>query len=57
MEKDNDKISHWFDLKPNELLQGLLTIQNDNLRVYVVTTNTPEEYSYIHDRWPRVVSR
>lgn len=55
MEKDHDKHSHWFDLKPDELLQGLLTIQNDQPRVYVVTTDTPAEYSYIHDRWPRAI--
>lgn len=57
MEKDHDKQSHWFDLKSGELLQGLLTVQNNTPRVYVVTTETPEQYSYIHDRWPRVVSR
>ena len=57
MEKDHDKNSHWFDLKPDELLQGLLTIQNDQPRVYIVTTDTPEEYSYIHDRWPRVIQK
>ena len=57
MEKDHDKTSHWFDLKPNELLHGLLMVQDHELRVYVVTTDTPEEFSYIHDRWPRIVSR
>jgi putative SOS response-associated peptidase YedK len=57
MEKDHEKTSHWFDLQPNELLQGLLTVQNDVPRVYVVTTDTPEAYSYIHDRWPRIIER
>lgn len=57
MEKDHDKTSHWFDLQPNELLQGLLTVQNDVPRVYVVTTDTPGAYSYIHDRWPRIIER
>jgi putative SOS response-associated peptidase YedK len=57
MEKDHDKTSHWFDLKDGELIQGLVTIQHDVPRVYVVTTDTPEEYSYIHDRWPRVIQR
>ena len=57
MEKDHDKASHWFDLQAGELLQGLLAIQNDIRRVYVVTTDTPDEYSFIHDCWPRVVKR
>lgn len=55
MEKDESKTSHWFDLKSDQALQGLLTIQTDQKRVYVVTTDTPEEFSYIHDRWPRII--
>ena len=55
MEKDGAKVSHWFDMKPDEMLQGLLTIHDDIARVYVVITdNTPPEFSYIHDRWERV---
>ncbi|MHB8088252.1 MAG: hypothetical protein ACYDH2_08365 [Anaerolineaceae bacterium] len=57
MEKDADKVSHWFDMKPDEVLQGLLTIQDSVARVYVVTTDTPEEFTYIHDRWPRVIKK
>jgi putative SOS response-associated peptidase YedK len=57
MEKDGEKVSHWFDLKPDEVLQGLLTVHDDEPRVYVVTTDTPEEFSFIHDRWPRVVQK
>lgn len=57
MEKDHDKTSPWFDLKPDELIQGLLTVQHDVPRVYVVTTDTPEEFNYLHDRWPRIIHR
>ncbi|MEQ1599148.1 MAG: hypothetical protein ABL880_07260 [Methylotenera sp.] len=57
MEKDHEKVSHWFDVKPDEVIQGLMTIHDDTARVYVVTTDTPPEYSYIHDRWPRVIQR
>lgn len=57
MEKDADKVSHWFDMKPDDVLQGLLTIQDSVVRVYVVTTDTPEEFTYIHDRWPRVIQK
>lgn len=57
MEKDHEKVSHWFDLKSDEVIQGLLTVHEDAARVYVVTTDTPQEFSYIHDRWPRVIQR
>lgn len=56
MEKDADKQSHWFEIKANEAVQGLLAVNDDVARVYVVTTDTPEEFSYIHDRWPRIVN-
>ncbi len=55
MEKDAEKVSHWFDLKPGEVLQGLLTVHENSARVYVVTTETPAEFDYIHDRWPRII--
>ena len=55
MEKDHDKKSHWFDVQPNQVMQGLLAQYNDEIRVYVVTTDTPAEYNYIHDRWPRII--
>ena len=57
MEKDAEKVSHWFDVKPDQVIQGLLTIHDDMARVYVVTTDTPSEFSYIHDRWPRLIQR
>jgi len=57
MEKDHEKVSHWFEIKPDEVIQGLLTVQDDAARVYVVTTDTPSEFSYIHDRWPKIIQR
>ena len=57
MEKDHEKVSHWFDMKPDEVIQGLLTVHDDIARVYVVTTDTPAEFSFIHDRWPRIIQR
>ena len=57
MEKDHEKKSHWFEVKPDEVIQGLLSTHDDDARVYVVTTDTPAEYSYIHDRRPRIIER
>jgi putative SOS response-associated peptidase YedK len=57
MEKDGEKASHWFEMKPDEVIQGLLAVHNDVAKVYVVTTDTPPEFSYIHDRWPRIIQR
>lgn len=56
MEKDHERASHWFDLPPDQALQGLITVHDNEARVYVVTTDTPAEYNYIHDRWPRLVA-
>nr|VFJ46771.1 MAG: hypothetical protein BECKDK2373B_GA0170837_101423 [Candidatus Kentron sp. DK] len=53
MEKDADRVSHWFDLAPGQYVQGLLAKQGTEERVYVVTIE-PEDRS-IHNRWPRIV--
>lgn len=55
MEKDQEKQSHWVELDKSMVIQGLLAERNNEQRVYVVTINTPPEYSWIHDRWPRLV--
>jgi len=39
MEKDHEKVSHWFEMKPDEVIQGLLTVHDDVARVYIVTTD------------------
>ncbi|SEM77711.1 hypothetical protein SAMN05216325_10297 [Nitrosomonas marina] len=59
MEKDYDEQSHWIELDKTLVIQGLLAErtkeQKIEQRVYVVTTETPPEYAWIHDRWPRLV--
>jgi putative SOS response-associated peptidase YedK len=55
MEKDHDKKSHWFELGEGMALQGLLAEYKDEQRVYVVTVDTPPEFAWVHDRWPRLV--
>jgi putative SOS response-associated peptidase YedK len=56
MEKDHEKKSHWFNVLPEQVIQGLLAHHDDEARVYVVTIDTPVEYQWIHDRWPRLVN-
>lgn len=55
MEKDKDGRSHWIVLDQSMGIQGLLAERKKEYRVYVVTVNTPPEYAWIHDRWPRLV--
>lgn len=55
MEKDEARQSHWIDLTPSQALQGLISVIDNQKRAYVVTTETPPEYSFIHDRWPRII--
>lgn len=55
LEKDHDKQSHWITLAPNMFLQGLVAERNGEQRVYIVTEETPPEYHWIHDRWPRLI--
>jgi len=55
MEKDKHRTSHWFELKTQEFLQGLLVQNKDEQRVYVVTVDSASDNS-IHDRWPRIIN-
>ncbi len=55
MEKDHDGESHWIPLDASMAIQGLLAERKGEQRVYVVTVNSPPEYHWIHDRWPRLV--
>lgn len=54
MEKDHDEQSHWITLAPEMAIQALLAERDGEQRVYVVTEETPPEYHWIHDRWPRL---
>jgi len=55
MEKDETKASHWIDVPPGLAVEALV-IERGEKRVYVVTEDTPLEFSWVHDRWPRLVT-
>ena len=55
MEKDEDRNSHWIDVPTGKALEALIIRFDAEARLYIVTEDTPPEYSWVHDRWPRVV--
>lgn len=56
MEKDEAKVSHWFDLEPDQCIQGLLLEDGEERRVYVVTGQPPDGFEMYHNRWPLLSS-
>lgn len=56
MEKDEQKVSHWFDMKPEMAIQGLIAERDAEQLVYVVTETPPAEFAWVHDRWPKLVN-
>ncbi|MDB6446370.1 hypothetical protein PII47_23530 [Pseudomonas sp. 21TX0197] len=54
MEKDGERVSHWFDMNEGFGLECLVLGEDENRRVYVVTTSPPADYAWIHDRWPMI---
>lgn len=54
MEKDGNKVSHWFDLKDDQVIEGLVIGEGEEQRVYVITTSPPAEHEWVHDRWPLI---
>lgn len=49
---DKNRPSHWFDVQAGHALECLIIGEGEQQRVYVVTTDPPAEYAWIHDRWP-----
>lgn len=56
MEKDADRNSHWIDVPKGRAIEGLIVRFDDEARLYVVTEDTPREFAWVHDRWPRIVA-
>jgi hypothetical protein len=56
MEKDAEKVSHWIDIPQGLAIQALVVQYELDKRLYIVTEDTPPEYSWVHDRWPRLVA-
>ena len=54
---DKNRPSHWFDVPEGYALECLVIGEGEQQRVYVVTTDPPEEYAWIHDRWPVITAR
>ena len=57
MEKDADKVSHWIDVPEGEAIEGLVIEKGDEKRLYIITEDTPPEYSWVNDRCPKLVLR
>lgn len=54
MEKDADRVSHWFDVEDGQALDCVVIGEPGDQRVYVVTSSSPPQFSAIHDRWPLI---
>lgn len=54
MEKDEEKVSRWFDLEGDQVIEGLVIGAGEEQRVYVITTSPPTEHEWVHDRWPLI---
>lgn len=54
MEKDKEKVSHWFQLQGDQVIQGVGIIHQGSPVVYVVTVEGNE--TNVHDRMPSVLS-
>ena len=55
MEKDAEKVSHWIVVPQGFAIHALIVHNELDKRLYIVTEDTPPEYSWVHDRWPRLI--
>lgn len=56
MEKDAEKVSHWIDIPQGFAIEALVVENGTEKRLYIVTEDTPPEYSWVHDRWPKLLN-
>ncbi|WP_286162455.1 hypothetical protein [Methylobacillus flagellatus] len=54
MEKDAARTSHWIDVPAGMAINALIATMEGESRLYVITTETPAEYVWVHDRWPLI---
>lgn len=52
MEKDEEKVSHWFESAGGARLEALVVGEDAQRRVYLVTGPAPANFAWAHDRWP-----
>ncbi len=55
MEKDEQRTSHWIVVPQGKAIQAIIATVGEETRLYVVTEDTPPEYTWVHDRWPHIV--
>lgn len=54
MEKDAEKVSHWIDVPKGHGIEALIVESDEEQRIYVITQDTPPDYAWVHDRWPKI---
>lgn len=58
-EKDAEGKRHWFPVPSGHHIQALIahSMEHGTSRLFVITVPTPEQFAYIHDRWPLILAR
>lgn len=55
MEKNFEGKSCWYEVNKNQCIQGVITHEENEYRVYIVTID-PKDLANCHYRWPHVVN-
>ena len=55
MDKDAEKVLHWIVVPQWFAIQALVVQNELEKRLYIVTEDTPAEYSWGHDKLPKIV--
>lgn len=58
-EKDSEGKRYWFPVPSGHHIQALIakSQQYGTSRLFVITVPIPEQFAYIHDRWPLILDR
>ncbi|ABE49419.1 hypothetical protein [Methylobacillus flagellatus] len=56
MEKGEDNAPLWFEVPQGHAILALIIKEHNEERVYVIISDPPLEYSWLHDGWPLLAS-
>jgi len=53
--KDALQRENWIDIPRGYAIEAVIATVNNHKRLYIVTDQIPENYGWVHDRWPKLV--
>ncbi len=54
LSRDAKRKAHWIDIPDSHVIKGIIATRHDERRIYVITTQAPEEFAGTDECWPLI---